>query len=53
VARRDLGVEAGLDRPYGRPNPSLDDDPDTNPFTAGRSHVAQSSHFDEFEPEIL
>ena len=24
-----------------------------NPVTAGRSHVAQSSHFDEFEPEIL
>ena len=35
VARRDLGVEAGLDRPYGRPNPSLDDDPDTKPIHRG------------------
>jgi hypothetical protein len=24
-----------------------------NPVTAGRSYVAQSSHFNEFEPEIL
>lgn len=38
VTRPDLGVEAGQGGPYGRPNPSLDDDPDTKashrwPFT--------------------
>jgi hypothetical protein len=31
VAGRDLGVEAGQGRPYGRANASLDDDPDTKP----------------------
>jgi hypothetical protein len=53
VAGRDLGVEVRQGRPYGRANASLDDDPDTNPVTGGHSHVAQSSDFDEFEPEIL
>jgi hypothetical protein len=31
VTRPDLGVEASQGGPYGRPNPSLDDDPDTKP----------------------
>jgi hypothetical protein len=31
VARRDLDVEAGEGGPYGRSDPSLDDDPDTKP----------------------
>jgi hypothetical protein len=35
VAWRDLGVEAGQGGPYGRPNSSLDDDPDTKPSHRG------------------
>ena len=53
VTRPDLGVEAGQGGPYGRPNPSWTTIRTQNPVTAGRSHVAQSSHFDEFESEIL
>jgi hypothetical protein len=35
VTRPDLGVEAGQGGPYGWPNPSLDDDPDTKPSHRG------------------
>lgn len=53
VTRPDLGIEASQGCLTAGPMRPWTTIRTQNPVTIGRSHVAQSSHFDEFEPETL